>query len=126
MQRFKGGWELLNAMVIFAMLKSFGFEVEHVTDGLKAIDVLKEKTFDCVFMDIQMPDMDGIETTREIRHSGTNSNVGIPIIALTAHAMKGDREQFIAAGMTDYLSKPVEVDSLTTVLKRLKLHHLRN
>jgi len=118
--------EQINAMVISAMLKSFGFEVEHVTDGLKAIEVLKEKTFDCVFMDIQMPEMDGIETTREIRHSGTNSNVGIPIIALTAHAMKGDREQFIAAGMNDYLSKPVEVESLTTVLKRLRLHHLKN
>jgi len=118
--------EQINAMVISAMLKSLGFEVEHVTDGLKAIEVLKEKTFDCVFMDIQMPEMDGIETTREIRHSSANNNVGIPIIALTAHAMKGDREQCIDAGMNDYLSKPVEVESLTTVLKRLRLHDLRN
>lgn len=118
--------EQINAMVISAMLKSLGFEVEHVTDGLQAIEVLKNNTFDCVFMDIQMPEMDGIETTREIRHSLANSNVGIPIIALTAHAMKGDREHFIDVGMNDYLSKPVEVDSLIAVLKRIRLHDLKN
>ena len=118
--------EQINAMVISAMLKSLGFEVKHVTDGLQAIEVLKNETFDCVFMDIQMPEMDGIETTREIRHSRANNNVGIPVIALTAHAMKGDREQFMNAGMDDYLSKPVEVESLIAVLKRLRVHHLKN
>ena len=116
--------EQINAMVISAMLKSLGFEVEHAPDGLHAIEILKHRNFDCVFMDIQMPEMDGIETTREIRHSLPNSNA-IPIIALTAHAMKGDREQFIAAGMNDYLSKPVEVELLKAVFERLKLHHLR-
>ncbi|MFT5698973.1 MAG: PAS domain S-box-containing protein [Desulforhopalus sp.] len=118
--------EQINAMVISAMLQSLGFEVEHAPDGLQAIKILKEKIFDCVFMDIQMPEMDGIETTREIRHSLTNSNVAIPIIALTAHAMKGDREQFISAGMTDYLAKPIEVERLRAVLKRLKLKHSKN
>jgi CheY-like chemotaxis protein len=108
------------------MLKSLGLEVEHVPDGVRALEVLKEKIFDCVLMDIQMPEMDGVETTREIRHSLTNSNVSIPIVALTAHAMKGDREQFMAAGMNDYLSKPVELECLVDVLNRLNLNHLKN
>jgi CheY-like chemotaxis protein len=118
--------EQINAMVISAMLKSLGLEVVHVADGVRAIEVLKEKNFDCVLMDIQMPEMDGVETTREIRHSLTNSNVAIPIVALTAHAMKGDREQFMAAGMNEYLSKPVEVERLVEVLNRLKLNPLKN
>lgn len=118
--------EQINAMVISAMLKSLGLEVEHVPDGVRALEVLKEKIFDCVLMDIQMPEMDGVETTREIRHSLTNSNVSIPIVALTAHAMKGDREQFMAAGMNDYLSKPVELECLVDVLNRLNLNHLKN
>ena len=118
--------EQINAMVISAMLKSLGLEVVHAADGVRAIEILKEKNFDCVLMDIQMPEMDGVETTREIRHSLDNSNVAIPIIALTAHAMKGDREQFMAAGMNDYLSKPVEVERLVEVLNRLKLNPLKN
>ncbi|WP_169309243.1 PAS domain S-box protein [Desulforhopalus sp. IMCC35007] len=118
--------EQINAMVISAMLKSLGLEVVHAADGVRAIEILKEKNFDCVLMDIQMPEMDGVETTREIRHSLENSNVAIPIVALTAHAMKGDREQFMAAGMNDYLSKPVEVEHLVEVLNRLKLNPLKN
>lgn len=116
--------EQINAMVISAMLKSLGFGVVHAPDGLQAIELLKSDTFACVFMDIQMPEMDGVETTTEIRQSLTNSNVAIPIIALTAHAMKGDREQFIAAGMNDYLAKPVEVEQLKRVLKRIGLSQL--
>jgi PAS domain S-box-containing protein len=118
--------EQINAMVISAILKSLGLEVVHVANGVRAIEILKEKNFDCVLMDIQMPEMDGVETTREIRHSLTNRNVAIPIVALTAHAMKGDREQFMAAGMNDYLSKPVEVERLVEVLNRLKLNPLKN
>ncbi|BHH82812.1 PAS domain S-box protein [Desulforhopalus sp. 52FAK] len=118
--------EQINAMVITAMLKSLGFEVVHAMDGMQAVSLLDTELFDCIFMDIQMPEMDGIETTREIRHSIKNNNVSIPIIALTAHAMKGDREQFMAAGMNDYLSKPVEVDRLKEVLKRTQLLSFKN
>lgn len=118
--------EQINAMVITAMLKALGFEVVHAPDGLEAIKLLKATLFDCIFMDIQMPEMDGIETTREIRHTMTNQNGSVPIIALTAHAMKGDREQFMDAGMNDYLSKPVEVEKLTAVLEKQGLGPLKN
>jgi CheY-like chemotaxis protein len=71
-------------------------------------------------MDIQMPELDGVETTGAIRATAMNKNSKVPIIALTAHAMKGDRERFMAAGMDDYLTKPIEVDRLVEVLLRLQ------
>ncbi len=112
--------EQINAMVISAMLKKLGHEVELAGNGRLALKKIGNFDFDCVFMDIQMPEMDGVETTRAIRSmAGINAEREIPIIALTAHAMKGDRERFIEAGMDDYLAKPVEMPQLTAVLNRL-------
>ncbi|MGB3210947.1 MAG: PAS domain S-box protein [Desulforhopalus sp.] len=112
--------EKINAMVISAMLSKIGHKVHVASNGLVALKKVDESDFDCIFMDIQMPEMDGVETTRAIRSTVMNNNRRVPIIALTAHAMKGDRERFIAAGMDDYLAKPVEMDSLIEVLSRLK------
>jgi two-component system sensor histidine kinase/response regulator len=84
------------------------------------LEKVAELDFDCIFMDIQMPELDGVETTKIIRSRVMNNNRKIPIIALTAHAMKGDRERFILAGMDEYLAKPVEMDSLIEVLLRLQ------
>ena len=70
-------------------------------------------------MDIQMLEMDGVETTRIIRSETTAACCAVPIVALTVHAMQGDREKFLAAGMNDYLSKPIEVEKLREVLDRL-------
>lgn len=111
--------EKINAMVISAMLKKLDHQVEVVTDGLQALEKVREKNFDCVFMDIQMPELDGVETTQAIRSTAMAVDRNIPIVALTAHAMKGDRERFISAGMDDYLAKPVEIEQLVGVLKRL-------
>ena len=111
--------EKINAMVISAMLGKLGHEVELAGNGRLALRKICEYDFDCIFMDIQMPEMDGVETTRAIRATAAgNNDRQIPIIALTAHAMKGDRERFIAAGMDDYLAKPVEINQLTAILRR--------
>ena len=111
--------ETINAMVISAMLGKLGHEVELAGNGRLALKKICEYDFDCIFMDIQMPEMDGVETTRAIRATTAgNNDRQIPIIALTAHAMKGDRERFIAAGMDDYLAKPVEMTQLTAILRR--------
>ena len=109
--------ENINALVVTSMLKKLGHLPTLVNNGQQALEILHKQTFDCVLMDIQMPQMDGIETAREIRkNSGLNSST-VPIIALTAHAMKGDRERFLDAGMNDYLTKPVEMTDLIEVLQ---------
>lgn len=112
--------EKINAMVITAMLRKIGHEVHLADNGRQALEKVTEFEFDCIFMDIQMPELDGVETTKIIRSRVMNNNRKIPIIALTAHAMKGDRERFILAGMDEYLAKPVEMDSLIEVLLRLQ------
>jgi CheY-like chemotaxis protein len=112
--------EKINAMVISAMLRKIGHDVHLASNGLQALQKVRQTEFDCIFMDIQMPELDGVETTRAIRATATNQNSKVPIVALTAHAMKGDRERFISAGMDDYLAKPVEMDSLVEVLLRLQ------
>lgn len=112
--------EKINAMVISAMLGKMGHEVYLATNGLQALQKIKELPFDCIFMDIQMPELDGIETTQAIRSTALHQNRKVPIVALTAHAMQGDRERFLSAGMDDYLAKPVEMDGLKEVLLRLQ------
>jgi len=112
--------EQINAMVISAMLSKMGHDVYMATNGRQALRMAAEQKFACIFMDIQMPEMDGVETTRAIRSTAILHNKDVPIIALTAHAMKGDRERFLAAGMDDYLAKPVEIESLMRILLRLQ------
>jgi len=111
--------EKINAMVIIAMLRNLGHTVTHAQNGREAIDLLQSHRFDCILMDIQMPEMDGIETARVIRASNIPDSRTIPIIAVTAHAMKGDRESFLAAGMDDYLTKPVDAAILAATLHKV-------
>jgi PAS domain S-box-containing protein len=107
----------LNQMMIRIMLEAAGHQVEVVDDGLQAVHAVRSKPYDVILMDISMPEMDGVQATRRIRElEGPESQ--IPIIALTANAMKGDREKFLAAGMTDYLSKPIHIKSLIMALER--------
>jgi two-component system sensor histidine kinase EvgS len=99
------------------VLEKQGQEVLVVENGEQALETLARERFDCVLMDVQMPVLDGVAATRSIRASKT-MNRDIPIIALTAFAMSGDREKFLEAGMDDYIAKPVDDEELMRVLKR--------
>ena len=111
--------EKINAIVICAMLRNLGHQVTHASSGREAVEMVKYTHFDCILMDIQMPELDGIETARMIRDSWMHSNISSPIIAVTAHAMKGDRENFLAMGMDEYLTKPVDADTLAATLAKV-------
>jgi CheY-like chemotaxis protein len=90
-------------------------------NGRQALDLLAKNDVDVILMDIQMPVMDGIESTKAIRTSVTlGAKRNIPIIALTAYVMSGDREKFLASGMNDYLGKPVKLQDLRRVLERVR------
>ena len=109
---------VVNQKLAVAMLHKLGHEVTLANHGKEALAAIEVQKFDVVLMDIQMPEMDGIETARAIRQNSCDNCSEIPIIALTAHAMKGDKELFLEAGMNDYLTKPVEIDDLQNVLKK--------
>jgi PAS domain S-box-containing protein len=108
----------LNRLTAVKLLERLGCVAEGVPGGEEALSLLDVKTFDAVLMDIQMPGMDGMETTRRIRNSGRAEVSGLFVAAVTAHALKGDREVFLRAGMDDYLSKPVDMDELSAMLVR--------
>ncbi len=107
-----------NQKVISRMLQKLGCRVHLVANGNEAINALRESEFDLILMDCQMPEMDGYEATRRIRKDFTLKQYDIPIVALTANAIKGDEEKCIQAGMTGYLSKPVYLKDLESVLRR--------
>ncbi len=101
------------------MLEKFGCAVVLAENGRQALDLLPQEKADCLLMDIQMPEMDGVTATKRIRLSPEYSDFSdICIIAMTAYAMRGDREKFITAGMDDYLSKPVDKNALMFVLQK--------
>jgi PAS domain S-box-containing protein len=107
----------VNSQVVLAILNHLGYSAETVVNGSEAVETLKAGQYDLVLMDCQMPEMDGYEATGLIRDPTTGAlNPRIPIVALTASAMTGDREKCIAAGMDDYLSKPIRPDSLRRIL----------
>lgn len=108
----------VNQKVAMLQLKKLGYGSLAVGSGRKAVEELKKRNFALVLMDCQMPDMDGFETTGVIRKSETMTGKHIPIIGLTAHAMEGDREKCIAAGMDDYLSKPTSLEKLSKMLTK--------
>jgi two-component system, sensor histidine kinase and response regulator len=92
-----------------------------VSTGRAAVAAFDQTSFDLILMDIQMPELDGFEATREIRRREIGRSVRIPIIALTANAMKGDREDCLAAGMDDHLAKPIQTDLLVLAIDRLRI-----
>ncbi|TYT73789.1 PAS domain S-box protein [Desulfobotulus mexicanus] len=108
---------VINQKVAIGFLQNLGFSPKAVSNGLEALDALKNEPWDLVLMDIQMPLMDGLEATRCIRHPKSRVlNPAIPIIAMTAHAMQDDRERCLNAGMNDYITKPLNPEALTTAL----------
>ena len=107
---------VVNQRVGLRLIEKFGHSVVVVGDGRQAVRAVEEQDFDVVFMDVQMPELDGIEATAAIRERERSTGKHHTIIAMTAHAMKGDRERCLAAGMDGYLSKPIRVDELSAVL----------
>lgn len=111
---------LINQKVSLRMLKRLGYQADVAANGHEVLSALERQSYDVILMDIQMPEMDGVEATHHIR------NRYIPeqqpyIIAMTANAMKGDKEQYLESGLDDYVSKPVRIDALMAALGRVKL-----
>jgi signal transduction histidine kinase/DNA-binding response OmpR family regulator len=113
----------VNQKVATAMLEKAGHRVDLANNGAEAVAMWREHAFDLILMDVQMPEMDGFAATRQIREEERNGMARIPIVALTAHAMAGDRERCVDAGMDDYLSKPIRREELMALLNRLSTPH---
>jgi CheY-like chemotaxis protein len=109
---------LVNQKVAMGLLKGRGHEVVVAENGLDAVEVSRQQTFDLILMDIQMPKMDGFEATAAIRQIEEKSGRHTPIVALTAHNLLADKERCLQAGMDDYLSKPINLDRLREILER--------
>ena len=107
-----------NQIVAATMIENFGLSVEVADNGVDAVNMMLEQNFDIVFMDCQMPELDGFAATSMIRNSGIEKNVKVPIIAMTASALAGDRERCLASGMNDYIAKPFRIHELEIVIKR--------
>jgi len=108
----------INQRLMVAILKKLGHHVALASSGHEALEYVGTQTFDLVLMDIQMPEMDGVETTQKIREREAQDGRHLPIIAVTAHAMAGDRERYLATGMDDYLTKPIKRNELIAALDR--------
>ncbi len=110
---------VVNQKLLQQLLKRLKFDAEFVGNGAECVKLLREATYDIILMDCQMPEMDGYEATQRIRAGEAgDANRAVRIIALTAHAMAGDREKCLAAGMDDYLTKPIQPAQLVTALER--------
>jgi len=106
----------VNQKLVARLLEKRGHKVKVVANGREALEALDQATYDLVLMDMQMPEMDGFEATGELRKGEKQTGLHTPIIALTAHAMKGDRERCLEAGMDGYLSKPIRAQELDDLL----------
>jgi two-component system, sensor histidine kinase and response regulator len=108
----------VNQRVAVRVLSKLGADVTLVDNGRAALEAIGKESFDAVLMDVQMPEMDGFEATRAVRAGETAEQRRLPIIAMTAHAMTGDRERCLEAGMDDYVSKPFETSRLIETILR--------
>lgn len=108
----------INKQVATKIIERLGYHCDSVGNGLEVLQVIRNIPYDLILMDCQMPEMDGYIATEEVRKSEMNHGTHIPIIAMTAHALKGDREKCLAAGMDDYLSKPVNINAISDMLEK--------
>jgi two-component system sensor histidine kinase/response regulator len=110
---------MVNRNVAVSMLKKLGYSPDVAVSGTAALEAMRRKAYDLVFMDCQMPEMDGYEATRHIREDdGLKGSRSVPVVAMTANAMKGDREKCINAGMDDYIAKPLRKSDFQTIMDR--------
>jgi signal transduction histidine kinase/CheY-like chemotaxis protein len=114
---------LVNQKLIRRLLEKRGHSVSVVSNGVEALERLAEERFDVLFLDLQMPELDGMETCKRIRAAEKGTGAHLPIIALTAHAMSADREKCLQAGMDEYLSKPLQVSELLAALHAASFNH---
>lgn len=110
----------VNQKVAVAMLARLGYRTDVAANGLEALAALRHRAYDIILMDVQMPELDGLETSRRIRQDRPGEGGRPWIIALTANAMPEDRDRCLAAGMNDYLSKPIKSDTLAAALERAR------
>jgi CheY-like chemotaxis protein len=115
---------VINQKVALRLLQQMGYKADVANNGLECLKTMERQRYDLIFMDVQMPEMDGLEATRQIRErqkaspQSTHFHSQITIVAMTANAMQGDREKCIAAGMDDYVAKPVRPEDIRLVLER--------
>ena len=109
---------LVNQVVAVRALERCGVRTDVVSDGLLALEALEAHHYDAVLMDCQMPNLDGYQATMELRRREQDGRRHTPVIAMTAHAMMGDREKCLEAGMDDYIAKPMRAAGLAEVLQR--------
>ncbi len=109
----------MNQKLILAILRKRNWQVTIANNGREVLDILENDSFDLVLMDVQMPEMDGFEATARIREKEQKTGERIPVIAITAHALKGDREKCLAAGMDEYVQKPISADALYAVVEKV-------
>jgi CheY-like chemotaxis protein len=107
---------LVNQKLAVRLLEKHGHGVVVAANGLEALAAIEKEAFDLVLTDIQMPEMDGLEVTRAIREKERLTGGHLPIVAMTAHAMKGDKETCLQTGMDSYISKPISATALIAVL----------
>jgi CheY-like chemotaxis protein len=105
----------VNQKLALRLLERMGYSADVVGNGLEALDAVEGTAYDVILMDVQMPELDGLETTRRIRHRWPG-DTGPRIVAMTANAMEGDREACLAAGMDDYIAKPIRPEALGDAL----------
>ncbi len=108
---------VINQKVALKLLSRLGYRADLASNGVEVIEALERQPYDLVFMDIQMPEMDGDEATRRVREKWAKDRQPF-IVAMTAHALEGDREKYLARGMDDYISKPIRVDALVRALEK--------
>jgi two-component system, sensor histidine kinase and response regulator len=104
------------------LLQKLGHALVIASNGNEALSLLAQQPFDLVLMDVQMPDMDGFQATERIREIERSTHSRLPIIAMTAHAMRGDRERCLAAGMDGYVSKPISAHDLEVAIAACGVH----
>jgi CheY-like chemotaxis protein len=117
---------LVNQRLATRLLEKRGHRVTVAANGRQAVEALDAGAYDLVLMDVQMPEMDGLEATAAIRKNENVTGKHQPIVALTAHAMKGDQERCLAAGMDDYLSKPIRPQELDAILEKYMALRAKN
>jgi CheY-like chemotaxis protein len=110
----------VNQTLAMRILEKLGHKVQVANNGREAFERAQAEEFDVILMDVQMPEMDGLEATSAIREAELGTGKHVPIVAMTAHAMKGDREKCLSAGMDEYLSKPIRIDELKQAMSEIE------